>query len=57
MEGCEVVILADDHGQGVFSINVAVGLEDELYAEGGRMYPDAPLNEDSSRKKTEEGHE
>ena len=40
----------DDSENEFFSINVEVGIEDELYVEGGRMYPYAPLNEYNTRK-------
>ena len=31
-------------------INVTVGVEDDLYVEGGKVYPYGPLNEYNSRK-------
>ncbi len=40
-----VMKFEDDHENEFFSINVTIGVEDDLYVEGGRMYPYAPLNE------------
>ena len=49
--GTAVMKFEDDHGNEFYSINVTVGVEDELYVEGGRWYPFGPLNEYNSRKK------
>ena len=49
--GTMVMKFEDDHGNEFYSINVTVGVEDELYVEGGRWYPFGPLNEYNSRKK------
>ena len=43
----------DDTGEVFWSINVTVGVEDEVYVEGGCYYPYGPLNEYNSRKKKE----
>ena len=48
--GTAVMKFEDDHGNEFYSINVTVGVEDELYVEGGRWYPFGPLNEYNSRK-------
>ena len=45
----------DDHGNEFFSINVVVGVEDETYISGGRIYPFGPLNEYNSKKSKEAG--
>ncbi len=55
--GASVMKFEDDHENVFFSINITVGIEDELFVEGGRMYPYAPLNEYNSKKKTESNHE
>lgn len=48
-----VMKFEDDTGEVFYSINVPVGVEDDLYLEGGRSYPYGPLNEYNSRKKKE----
>ena len=50
-----VMKFEDDHGNEFFSINVVVGVEDETYISGGRIYPFGPLNEYNSRKNKEAG--
>jgi hypothetical protein len=55
--GASVMKFEDDHENVFFSINITVGIEDELFVEGGRMYPYAPLNEYNSKKKKESNHE
>ena len=45
-----VMKFEDDHGNEFFSINVPVGVEDDVYVEGGRCYSFGPLNEYNSRK-------
>ena len=44
----------DSYGNEFFSVNVTVGVEDETYLDGGRMYPFAPLNEFNRKRKTKE---
>ncbi len=56
-QDASVMKFEDDHENVFFSINITVGIEDELYVEGGQMYPYAPLNEYNSKKKKEDGHE
>ena len=45
-----VMKFEDSRGNEFFSINVTVGVEDETYATGGRIYPFAPLNDYNSLK-------
>lgn len=49
--------MADVFHKIIFSINITAGIEDELYVEGGRMYPYAPLNEHNGKKEMESNHE
>ena len=55
--GASVMKFEDDHENAFFSINITVGIEDDLYVEGGRMHPYAPLNEYNSKKIMESNHE
>ena len=43
----------DGRGNQFFSINVTVGIEDETYIEGGRIFSFRPLNEQNSRRTRE----
>ena len=45
-----VMKFEDDTGNEFYSINVTVGIEDDLYVEGGACYPFGPLNEYNERK-------
>ena len=45
-----VMKFEDSRENEFFSINVTVGVEDETYATGGRIYPFAPLNDYNSLK-------
>ena len=56
-QSASIMKFEDDHGNVFFSVNIEVGIEDELYVEGGRMYPYAPLNEYNSKKRMEGDHE
>ena len=49
-----VMKFEDSTGEVFYSINVTVGADDDLYAEGGRYYPYGPLNKYNSRKKKAE---
>lgn len=49
--GVSVMKYEDDHENVFFSVNVTVGIEDDLFVEGGRMYPYAPLNEFNSKRR------
>ena len=46
-----VMKFEDDSGNEFFSVNVTVGVEDETYLNGGRVYPFRPLNEYNRSKK------
>ena len=48
-----VMKFEDSRGNVFFSINVTVGVEDEIYLDGGTIYPFAPLNQYNQRKDRE----
>ncbi len=48
--GTSVMEFKDGSGNEFFSVNVTVGMEDDVYAEGGTMYPYGPLNKYNSGK-------
>ena len=47
--GTSVMKFEDGSGRVFFSINVVVGDEEEVYIEGGKIYPFEPLNEYNRR--------
>ena len=48
-----VMKFEDSRGNVFFSFNVTVGVEDEIYLDGGTIYPFAPLNQYNQRKDRE----
>jgi hypothetical protein len=51
----EVRKFEDDRGREFFSVNIALGDEEETYAEGGRMYSFSALNKYNREREKETG--